>query len=144
MITSAGLMSPIVETLHVTPNMLALMVIAIASGATILSHVNDSGFWLVNRYFSLSEKDTLRSWTVMETLIAFTGFAAVFVLALFYKKTYTEMKLKTRIGANDKPLEISALVAYAGPRTIVLPGIVLLKMPPIRFRRLNAAASTCL
>lgn len=83
MITSAGLMSPIVEALHVGPAALALMVIAIASGATILSHVNDSGFWLVNRYFGLSEKDTLRSWTVMETLIALTGFAVVFALSLF-------------------------------------------------------------
>lgn len=83
MITAAGLMSPIVTELQMQPIALSLMVIAIASGATILSHVNDSGFWLVNRYFGLSEKDTLRSWTVMETIIALTGFVVVFVLSLF-------------------------------------------------------------
>jgi len=60
----------------------ALVVIAIASGATVLSHVNDSGFWLVNRYFGLSEKDTLKSWTVMETLIGVTGVVCAFVLSL--------------------------------------------------------------
>lgn len=83
MITSAGLMSPIVTALEVKPVMLSLTVIAIAAGATILSHVNDSGFWLVNRYLGLSEKDTLRSWTTMATLIAITGFAVVFVISLF-------------------------------------------------------------
>lgn len=83
MITAAGLMSPIVTELQVQSTHLALMVIAIASGATILSHVNDSGFWLVNRYFGLSEKDTLRSWTVMETIIAVSGFAVVLLLSLF-------------------------------------------------------------
>jgi len=51
----------------------ALIVIAIASGATAISHVNDSGFWLVNRYFGLSTKDTLKSWTVMESVIGVTG-----------------------------------------------------------------------
>nr|WP_243641296.1 GntP family permease [Xylanivirga thermophila] len=47
----------------------ALLVIAIASGATVLSHVNDSGFWLVNRYFGIPEKDTLSSWMVMKTYL---------------------------------------------------------------------------
>jgi Gnt-I system low-affinity gluconate transporter len=51
----------------------ALLVISIASGATILSHVNDSGFWLVGKYFGLTEKQTLQSWTVMETIIAICG-----------------------------------------------------------------------
>ncbi len=83
MITSAGLMAPIITALSVKPVVLSLMVIAIAAGATILSHVNDSGFWLVNRYFGLSEKDTLRSWTIMETIIALTGFAVVFLISLF-------------------------------------------------------------
>ncbi len=83
MITAAGLMAPIVTALNVKPALLSLMVIAIAAGATILSHVNDSGFWLVNRYFGLSEKDTLRSWTVMETIIALSGFAAVLAISFF-------------------------------------------------------------
>ena len=70
MLTAGGIMAPLLAGLRVEP---ALIVIAIASGATAISHVNDSGFWLVNRYFGLSVKDTLRSWTVMETLIGLTG-----------------------------------------------------------------------
>ncbi|MCB1796790.1 MAG: gluconate transporter, partial [Candidatus Competibacteraceae bacterium] len=78
-----GLITPLVATLHLQGPVLGLLVIAIAAGATILSHVNDSGFWLVNRYFGLDVKDTLRSWTVMETLIALVGFAVVFAIGLF-------------------------------------------------------------
>lgn len=83
MVTSAGLMAPFIETLNLTGPILGLMTIAIAAGATILSHVNDSGFWLVNRYFGLEVKDTLKSWTVMETIIAFVGFSVVFIISWF-------------------------------------------------------------
>ncbi|GGB38218.1 gluconate transporter [Lentibacillus populi] len=83
MVTGAGLMSPLFDTLGLSGPVLGLMVIAIAAGATIASHVNDSGFWLVNRYFGLDVKDTLKSWTIMETLIALVGFAVVFILSLF-------------------------------------------------------------
>ncbi len=83
MITTAGMMAPILSSLELSAPALGLVTIAIAAGATILSHVNDSGFWLVNRYFGLSEKDTLRSWTVMTMLIAVTGFTVVFVLGIF-------------------------------------------------------------
>ncbi|MCC5803734.1 GntP family permease [Rossellomorea vietnamensis] len=83
MVTAAGLMSPLIETLGMQGPVLGLMVIAIASGATVFSHVNDSGFWLVNRYFGLDVKDTLKSWTVMETLIGFVGFAVAFILGIF-------------------------------------------------------------
>jgi len=51
----------------------SLIVIAIASGATILSHVNDSGFWLVGKYLGLSEKQTFQSWSIITTLIAILG-----------------------------------------------------------------------
>ena len=61
----------------------ALIVIAIASGATILSHVNDSGFWLVNKYFGMNEKQTLQSWTVMETIIAVCGLIFTLIASLF-------------------------------------------------------------
>ena len=64
---------------------LALLVIAIASGATVLSHVNDSGFWLVSKYLNLSEKQTFRSWTVMTTLLGVTSFLLVLLLALLQK-----------------------------------------------------------
>lgn len=83
MVTSAGLMAPFIETLDLTGPILGLITIAIAAGATILSHVNDSGFWLVNRYFGLEVKDTLKSWTVMETIIAFVGFSVVFIISWF-------------------------------------------------------------
>jgi Gnt-I system low-affinity gluconate transporter len=84
MITAAGIMSPIISVLQLKGAVLGLMTIAIASGATVLSHVNDSGFWLVKQYLGLSEKETLRSWTVMETLIGIIGFTVVFVISLFF------------------------------------------------------------
>lgn len=83
MVTAAGLMAPLIEILQLEGPILGLMVIAIASGATVLSHVNDSGFWLVGRYFGLSVKDTLRSWTVMETLIGLVGLGVSLLLSLF-------------------------------------------------------------
>jgi len=81
MITSAGIISPILPAFALSDPQQALMVIAIASGATILSHVNDSGFWLVGKYLGLNEKQTFQSWTVMETIIAVSGLA--FSLVLF-------------------------------------------------------------
>lgn len=83
MITTASILSPLISDIGLSGPQLGLIVIAIASGATILSHVNDSGFWLVNRYFGMDVKDTLRSWTIMETLIALVGFAVVMLLSLF-------------------------------------------------------------
>lgn len=67
----------------VSAPLLGLLVIVIACGATALSHVNDSGFWLVNRYLGLTEAETLKSWTVMETLLGCTGFAVALVISLF-------------------------------------------------------------
>ncbi|EAS46118.1 low-affinity gluconate transporter [marine gamma proteobacterium HTCC2207] len=83
MITGAGLMAPILELQPMSAPSLGLLVIAISSGATILSHVNDSGFWLVSRYLGLSEKDTLKTWTVMTTLISLVGLASCLVISLF-------------------------------------------------------------
>lgn len=62
--------------------MKALIVISIAAGSTILSHLNDSGFWLVGKYLGMNEKETLRSWTVMETIISVVGFSFVLLLGL--------------------------------------------------------------
>ena len=61
---------------------LALLTIAIASGASIVSHVNDSGFWLVSRYFNVDLAGTLKSWTVASTLVGLVGFAMVLALSL--------------------------------------------------------------
>lgn len=82
MMTAGGIVAPLLASSAVEP---ALIVIAIASGSTAMSHVNDSGFWLVNQYFGISEKDTLRSWTIMETIIGFVGLAVVLLLNLFVK-----------------------------------------------------------
>jgi gluconate transporter len=81
MITAAGITAPLLAA-NIAEIDKALLVIAIASGASILSHVNDSGFWLVGKYLNLSEKQTLYSWTVMTTLLALVGFATVSLLSL--------------------------------------------------------------
>lgn len=85
MVTAAGLVAPVIQAGSYSAPMIGAMTIAIASGATILSHVNDSGFWLVGRYLGMTEKETLRSWTVMETIIGVVGFIVVFVLSFFLR-----------------------------------------------------------
>lgn len=82
MITAAGIMAPMITIFDLTQIDKALIVLAIAAGSTILSHVNDSGFWLVGKYLGMNEKETLQSWTVMETIISVVGFT--FVLLLSY------------------------------------------------------------
>lgn len=74
MITAAGLVSPILAVTHYDDFNLACIVITIAAGATCLSHVNDSGFWLVNQYLGLTEKQTFKTWSVMTAILAFSGF----------------------------------------------------------------------
>jgi Gnt-I system low-affinity gluconate transporter len=81
MITAAGITAPLLAA-NIAEIDKALLVIAIASGASILSHVNDSGFWLVGKYLNLSEKQTLYSWSVMTTLLALVGFATVSLLSM--------------------------------------------------------------
>ncbi len=81
--TAAGVMAPAIEaTSGLSSADLALIVIAIACGATALSHVNDSGFWLVGRFFGMDVKTTFKTWTVMETLIGLVGFVLAFTLSL--------------------------------------------------------------
>ncbi|MGY1915415.1 GntP family permease [Blastococcus sp. SYSU DS0973] len=81
--TAAGLIAPVVAASEGLSSVdLALIVIAIAGGATVLSHVNDSGFWLVSRFFQMDEKTTLKTWTVMETLLGTIGFLLALVLSL--------------------------------------------------------------
>jgi len=83
MITAAGLTAPLLA-LDISDIHKALLVIAIASGASIMSHVNDSGFWLVSKYLGLSEKETFKSWTIMTTILALTGFMTVSLFSLFF------------------------------------------------------------
>ncbi|XLS30910.1 GntP family permease [Flavobacteriaceae bacterium M23B6Z8] len=83
MITAAGLVAPLLPGTDLYGASLACLVIAIASGASIFSHVNDSGFWLVGQYLNLTEKQTFRSWSVMTTLLALTGFGMAMLIESF-------------------------------------------------------------
>ncbi|MEO5780546.1 GntP family permease [Arthrobacter oryzae] len=82
--TTAGLIAPAVAAAGMNGMQLAALVIAVAAGSVVVSHVNDSGFWLVGRFFGMDVKTTLKTWTVMETLIGVMGFgiaAAIFGVA---------------------------------------------------------------
>ncbi|WP_083707257.1 GntP family permease [Intrasporangium flavum] len=79
-ITAAGIVGPLASTL--TTSHLALLVLAIGCGSLFFSHVNDAGFWLVKEYFGLTVGETIKSWSVMETVISVFGFALVMVLSL--------------------------------------------------------------
>jgi Gnt-I system high-affinity gluconate transporter len=76
-ITTAGLIIPVLLKTGVNPN---LLVLSIGAGSMVLSHVNDTGFWLYKEYFGVSIKDTLRSWTIMETILAVVGLLGVLAL----------------------------------------------------------------
>ena len=84
MITAAGIIAPVLNEFGLNDPQRALVVLAIASGATLLSHVNDSGFWLVGKYLGMNEKQTLQSWTVMESIIAVCGLAFTLLASLFF------------------------------------------------------------
>ncbi len=79
-ITTAGLILPLLAKSAVNPNLLAL---SIGAGSMVMSHVNDTGFWLYKEYFGVSIKDTLRSWTIMETILGIVGLLGVLVLQYF-------------------------------------------------------------
>jgi GntP family gluconate:H+ symporter len=78
--TTAGLMAASVGDADLGEFQLTLLVVAIAAGATVLSHVNDSGFWLVSRFFGMDEKTTLKTWTVMETTLGVSAFGIAALL----------------------------------------------------------------
>ncbi|GGP50843.1 GntP family permease [Saccharothrix coeruleofusca] len=81
-VTTTGIVAPVVADLGYSQPQLALVVMAIASGSIIASHVNDGGFWIVSRYFGLSVKETLQTWTVLETILSVVGFAVAALLSL--------------------------------------------------------------
>ncbi|MBO9200683.1 MULTISPECIES: gluconate:H+ symporter [Niastella] len=76
-LTTAGIIAPLLTSSTVNPN---LMVLSVGAGSLLFSHVNDAGFWLFKEYFNLSIKDTLKTWSVMETIVAVTGLAGVMIL----------------------------------------------------------------
>ena len=79
-LTAAGIVLPLVSGPSVSPE---LMVLSIGAGSLMLSHVNDTGFWLFKEYFGVSVKDTFFTWTVMETVVSLTGLAGVLILDIF-------------------------------------------------------------
>ncbi len=84
LIAAAGLIQPAVQAAGYQGVELAAIVIAVASGSVMLSHVNDSGFWLVGRFFGMDIKTTFKTWTVMQTLVGLLGFGLsglIFTLA---------------------------------------------------------------
>jgi Gnt-I system low-affinity gluconate transporter len=81
MIAASALMAPILEPMALGQADLALVTVAIAAGATTLSHVNDSGFWLISRYLGLTEKQTLKSWSVATVIISLLGWLGALALS---------------------------------------------------------------
>ena len=84
MITAAGLVSPLIIGVNFSNFDLACIVISIASGATAMSHVNDSGFWLVSQFLGITEKQTFKTWTVMTGIISLSGFIFVALLNFIF------------------------------------------------------------
>lgn len=83
MTMAAGIIAAMPEIAGFSQLHLACIVMAIAGGATVISHVNDSGFWLVTSLLKLEEKTTLKTWTVMETIVGCTGFFVALLISFF-------------------------------------------------------------
>ncbi|MFD8864907.1 GntP family permease [Streptomyces sp. NPDC059590] len=81
-VTTAGIVSPMLSEGHYSQAHLALVIMAISAGSIFASHVNDGGFWMVAKYFGISERDTLKSWTVLESVLSVAGFVAAGLLSL--------------------------------------------------------------
>jgi GntP family gluconate:H+ symporter len=79
-ITAAGIVAPLATTLD-KPTV-SLLALAIGCGSLFFSHVNDAGFWLVKEYFGMTVGQTIKTWSVMETIISVVGFACVMLLSL--------------------------------------------------------------
>lgn len=83
MTMASGIMATMPAVMDTSMIYRAAMCCAICGGATALSHVNDAGFWLVSTFLEIDEKTTLKSWTIMETLIGVTAFVVSFVISIF-------------------------------------------------------------
>ncbi|MEO3976038.1 gluconate:H+ symporter [Streptomyces sp. CAU 1734] len=81
-VTTAGIVLPLVENADHSQAFLALVIMAISAGSIFASHVNDGGFWIVAKYFGISERDTLKTWTVLESVLSVAGFAVAAALSL--------------------------------------------------------------
>mgnify|MGYP004664161855 CR=1 FL=1 len=83
MTMASGIMAAMPAVSGASVLMRAAICLAICGGATALSHVNDAGFWMCSSFLEIDEKTTLRSWTVMETVIGLSGLACALVISLF-------------------------------------------------------------
>ncbi|AQW53060.1 GntP family permease [Streptomyces violaceusniger] len=81
-VTTAGIVTPMLSEGHYSQAHLALVIMAISAGSIFASHVNDGGFWMVAKYFGISESDTLKSWTVLETVLSVAGFVVAALLSI--------------------------------------------------------------
>ncbi|WP_435241943.1 GntP family permease [Streptomyces cucumeris] len=81
-VTTAGIVSPMLAGGDYSQAHLALVIMAISAGSIFASHVNDGGFWMVAKYFGISERDTLKSWTVLESVLSVAGFVVAALLSL--------------------------------------------------------------
>ncbi|AYF76149.1 GntP family permease [Nocardia yunnanensis] len=79
-VTTGGIVAPLVHEQGYSQVALALIAMAIAAGSIILSHVNDGGFWIISKFFDLTVKQTLQTWTVLETVLSVVSFAVAAVL----------------------------------------------------------------
>ncbi len=79
-LTTAGIIAPLVTTMNVDPN---LLVLSIGAGSLMFSHFNDGGFWMYKEFFNVSIKDTIKTWSLMETIVAVMGLIGVLILDLF-------------------------------------------------------------
>lgn len=83
MTMAAGIIASMPGIAEYSPLYLACITAAIAGGSTVCSHFNDSGFWLVKSLIGMDEKTTLKTWTIMETLVGTTGFLVALVISFF-------------------------------------------------------------
>ena len=83
MTMAAGIIAAMPEIVGLSPLYLACTTAAVAGGATVCSHFNDSGFWLVKSLVGMDEKTTLKTWTIMETLVGGTGFLVALIISFF-------------------------------------------------------------
>jgi GntP family gluconate:H+ symporter len=81
MTTSAGIVAPIAASMPSSPHA-ELLVLATGAGSLVLSHVNDAGFWLIKEFFNMSVPQTLKTWTVAETIIGVAGLVFTLLLGL--------------------------------------------------------------
>lgn len=81
-ITAAGIVGPLAASENLDKPTISLLVLAIGAGSLFFSHVNDVGFWLIKQYFGMTVRETILSWSIMETIISVVGLLGVLLLHL--------------------------------------------------------------